>query len=219
MLPQMGVFFMSSNIKKVAPAASEGVNPPARIRKPAAERLTRNMAAATLILLTVVGIRTTAMPGGESLLTSLQNAVQSEWDENLGRLSYVSRSIGESVQVFSGQAGAVELISPTSAQPVNAFSAGEPYLRYSDTRDIYAVCTGEVSAIAHDDAGRYIVRILHAGGQLEGVYYGLTRCDVQEGSEVDAQTCLGRAAQDFAFQLYRAGKAVNCASQLSPRVQ
>ena len=63
------------------------------------------------------------------------------------------------------------------------------------------------------------MRILHAGGQLEGVYYGLTRCDVQEGSEVDAQTCLGRAAQDFAFQLYRAGKAVNCASQLSPRVQ
>ena len=123
---------MSSNIKKVMPAASEASNSPARIKKPVAEYLTRNMAVATLILLTVVGIRTAAMPGGESLLASLQNAVQSEWDENLGRLSYVSRSIGESVQVFSGQTGAVELISPTSAQPANAFSAGEPYLRYSD---------------------------------------------------------------------------------------
>jgi len=106
MLPQMGVFFMSSNIKKVMPAASEASNSPARIKKPVAEYLTRNMAVATLILLTVVGIRTAATPGGESLLTSLQNAVQSEWDENLGRLSYVSRSIGESVQVFSGQTGA-----------------------------------------------------------------------------------------------------------------
>ena len=113
----------------------------------------------------------------------------------------------------------MELISPTSAQPANAFSTGEPYLRYSDAGDIYAVCTGEVSAIAHDDAGRYIVRILHDGGQLEGVYYGLTRCDVQEGSEVTSQTCLGRAAQDFAFQLYRAGKAVDCTMQLSPRIQ
>ena len=58
MLPQMGVFFMSSNIKKVMPAASEASISPARIKKSVAEYLTRNMAVATLILLTVVGIRT-----------------------------------------------------------------------------------------------------------------------------------------------------------------
>lgn len=121
MLPQMGVFFMSSNIKKVMPAASEASISPARIKKSVAEYLTRNMAVATLILLTVVGIRTAATPGGESLLTSLQNAVQSEWDENLGRLSYVSRSIGESVQVFSGQTGAVELISPPARSQQTPF--------------------------------------------------------------------------------------------------
>ena len=217
MLPQMGVFFMSSNIKKLTPAAPQAMPPIAPVKRTMAERLTRNMAIATLLLLTVVGIRTAAVPGGDTLLTSLQKAVQSEWDENLGRLSYVSHSIGESVQVFAGQSGAAELLSPTSVQPVSAFSAAEPYLRYANAGDIYAVCAGEVSAIAHDDAGHYIVRILHNGGQLEGVYYGLIRCDTAEGSEVTAQTCIGRAGQDFAFQLYRAGKAIDCTAQLSPR--
>lgn len=209
---------MSSNIKKISIVQENAANAHAAVRasKPILERLSRNTAIAGLVLLTIVGIRTAAAPDGDTLLHALQTAVQSEWDENLGRLSYVSSSIGESMQVFSGQKNAYQLTSPVSAQPSNAYSSEEPYLRYCYTGDIYAAAPGEVSAIMHDDNERYIVRILHADA-LECVYYGLDSCYVQEGDEVSMQTVLGHSAQDFVFQAYRLGKAIDCTALLAAR--
>lgn len=211
---------MASNIKKIAIVKDDHADAQTTVcvTKPILERLSRNTAIAALVLLSIVGIRTAAAPDGDTLLHALQTAVQSEWDENLGRLSYVSSSIGESMQVFAGQKNDYKLISPVSAQPSTTFSKKEPYLRYSQAGDIYAAASGEVSAVMHDDNERYIVRILHADA-LECVYYGLDTCFVQEGDEVSAQTVLGNSAQDFVFQAYRMGKAIDCTAQLAVRGQ
>ncbi len=207
---------MSSNIKKCTLPGPEASVENKKPRAMPGEKLTRNLAAATLVLLALIGAKEAAAPNGASFLQAVQNAVESEWDENVGRLTYVGSMISESVQVFGHSAG-YDLQSPVRAEALQAWSAAAPYLLYKNAGDVFAVSDGEVSAISHDDDERYIVRILHTNG-LEGLYYGLDTCAVREGDEVSASTLLGMSSGgEFALELRRAGKAIDYSSYLRER--
>ena len=199
---------MSSNIKKRSGDIPVSQPQPPRSKPTLGSRLTRNAAIATLILLAVVGVRETG-PAGSGVLTAVRNAVESEWDQNVGKLTYVSGVLTDSIQVF-GRSGETDgaLVSPVTAKAVQAWSQEAPYLVYENAGNVFAAADGEVTQIAHDDDARSIVRLSHRGG-LDTVYYGLESCFVSEGDTVRVDTLLGEAGGAFAFEAQKDGKPLD----------
>lgn len=201
---------MSSNIKPCA-AVTETPAPPVKGRL--LEKLTRNVAIATAVLLGVVVLRNTSANGGD-IVQTVKNIVESEWDQNVGRLTYVSSSLADSIQVFGSRKP--ELICPVSGEAALTVSAVGPALRYEKAGKVYAAAAGEVTQIAHDDEDRYIVRVYHEDG-MTTLYYGLDSCAVQEGDPVDTETVLGVSSEAFAFEAQKYGKAMDVAGSLRER--
>lgn len=212
---------MSSNIKpcQAQPAATSKIEQPKKTKPDWKAKLTRNTAIAVCALLTVVGVQQSAASPDGTFLKAVQGAIESEWDQNVGRLTYVSGMLSDSVQVFSRSSRDLsDLIRPVQAQAVQAWSEETPYLLYQNAGNVYAAASGEVTAIAHDDNSYYIIRLMHDNG-LESLYYGLKSCAVQEGDPVTSDTLLGLAAPEFAFAVQRGGQSLDCSAQLGERPQ
>ena len=187
-----------------------------KARKQPGERLTRNMAVATLLLLTVVGVRE-AIPGGSGILQTIKETVESQWDQNVGRLTYVSGSLADSIQVFGSSVTKEDVFyQPVSAPAVQAWSSAAPYLGYENPGSVFAAAKGEVTQISHDDDEQYIIRISHENG-LNTIYYGLNSCFVQEGDPVNSDTVLGQSGQTLAFQVQRNGTSLDYSNKMRPR--
>ena len=202
---------MSSNIR---PVQSVPFPPGEKKKTTLGERLTRNTVIAVLLLLTVIGIRES---GSGGFLQAIQAAVENEWDQNVGRLTYVNGTISEAaVQVFGFGSADAELTAPVFSAAVETFQEDSPYLVYHDAGNVYAAASGEVSQIAHDDDAHYIVHIIHEKG-LDTVYYGLETCLVSEGDPVTAQTLLGFSKGDLAFEVRRSGTPLNWENRLIRR--
>ena len=181
----MGVIFVSSNIRF---RKDETVQPSPSKKKNIGDQLTRNVAIASLVLLSVVVLRQSGTQG-QSFVQTLQNTIEHQWDQNVGKLTYVSNSLADSIQVFHrGSSSQNALICPVTAQVIQAWSADMPYLLYENAGNVFAAGTGEVTQIAHDDDDAYIVRIAHAN-DVNTLYYGLKTCFVAEGDPVKATRC------------------------------
>ena len=207
-----GVIFLSSNIK---PRQITEDKPQPPKQKPFLEKLTRNVAVATAVLLGVVALRGTAANGG-NFVQAVKDIVESEWDQNVGRLTYVSSTLADSIQVFGG--AQQEWICPVvgaAALTVSALSSG---LRYEKAGAVYAAAAGEVTQIAHDDDERYIVRVFHQDG-ISTIYYGLDSCAVREGDPVEADTVLGVSSNAFAFEAQKYGKSIDISAKLRERTK
>ena len=204
---------MSSNIRRLAetPQANTSVKSTSTWK----DRLTRNAAIATFLLLTVIGVRESAT-GGSGFFQAIQTAVESEWDQNVGRLTYVSNTLADTVQVFGHQRMELPLTSPVSAPAVQAWSKETPYLLYAQAEGVFAAAEGEVTEIAHDDNSYYIIRLTHENG-LTTLYYGLKSCLVQEGDAVTVNTKLGDAGPEVAFSVQRNGVALDYSNALYTR--
>ena len=205
---------MSSNIRRCGPSPQSPKRSTPPLRKAWGERLTRNAAIATLLLLTVVGIRESTNSG--SFLHAIQTAVESEWDQNVGRLTYVSNTLADTVQVFGQKSADIRLTSPVSVQAVQAWTRETPYLLFQQAGNVFAAAPGEVAEIAHDDNSYYIIRLIHDNG-LNSLYFGLKSCAVSEGQAVTVDTLLGVAGPELAFSVQRNGKDLNCETLLSLR--
>ena len=208
---------MSSNIKRnghVPLIAAEKSN--GHHKASWGDQLTRNAAIATLLLLTVVGIQKShGTP--QDFLNTVQTAVQSEWDQNVGKLTYVNSEFMDAMQVFGYHSDSFNhLTSPTFAAAKPEKSDGAAYLLYDRPKSVFAVADGEVLQIVHDDNDAFILRIAHGDG-LNSIYYGLDSCFVQEGDTVTANTVLGSSSGILALELQRNGKNITSDKLLSPR--
>lgn len=217
MLLPTGVIFLSSNMKKRSDAPdAPDFDACAKKAKGIGDKLTRNIAVATLVLLAVAGFRSSG-PGGKSILTAAQNVIESEWDQNVGKLTYVNSTLADSLQVFrSDRSGSLALTVPVSAAAAAPWSESEPYLLYHNAGSVHAAAPGEVTQIIHDDSDHSIVRLTHADG-LSSVYYGLQSCFVSEGDTVDSDTVLGQSGDSFAFEVQKYGKPIDCTPLLQER--
>lgn len=189
----------------------------AHVKPSFGERLTRNLALSTLLLLCVAIARDVRL-NNTTVLEAAQRAVQSEWDENVGKLTYVSSVLSDSIAVFAPQDAHVPLCSPVAAQAAHAWTRDKPYAVYYTSGDVYAAAEGEVTGISHTDGELYSVRLYHNFG-LETLYFGLIACDVREGDTVRAGTKLGTAAhsEPFAFAARRDGVPLDTTARLSAR--
>ena len=208
---------MASNIRRSAGMTFEPANQSQeKPNKRFGDRLTRNAAIATLLLLAMVGLRESG-PQGKNILQTIQDTVESQWDQNVGKLTYVSNTLADSIQVFGHTSFADErMLSPVLADAVQAWSAESPYLLYENAGNVFAAAKGEVIQIAHDDDSEYIIRLSHENG-LNTIYYGLSSCLVQEGDCVQAETVLGASGQVFAFEIQKNGKLIDASNLLDIR--
>ena len=183
------------------------------------EKLARNMALAVLLLLTVVSVRNAELPTGETVLTAVQEMIDSDWDEHLGKIDFVSNMFPETVSVFFDTAPAPSLSAPCFGQVSHAWTQDEPFIGYkADDGRVYAAGNGQIMSLAYGPMEERIVRIRHENG-VETLYYGLDQVCVQEGDPVTDKTCLGtvKAGLDAAVEVRRAGVPVDPTALLAPR--
>jgi len=165
-------------------------------KKRSGERLMRNLALSGMLIITICAIRNHALPTGDTVLTAVQGAIEQDWSEDIGKISFVSTLFPDAVAVFGQSQPNVQLTIPCSGAISHAWSVQEPYLSYDAAGSrIFAVADGQVMSIGHGaDEGR-IVRIRHLNG-LESLYYHLADTVVQEGDTVSAGAYLGTCSQD-----------------------
>ena len=175
------------------------------------EKLARNFAFVGILTLMVVSVRNAQLPTGQTVLTAVQEMIDASWDGSLGKISFVSNLLPESMAVFFESDLSAKLTAPCFGPVVHAWSDKEPYLGYSAANgNVFAVSAGQVMSVAHGLEEEKIVRVRHENG-LESLYYNLASVNIREGDEVSAQTCLGTAlaGQQALVEVRRAGRAIN----------
>ena len=156
------------------------------------ERLSRNLALSGICLLTILAIRNAQLPNGETVLTAVQQIVDQNWDDNLGKISFVSNFFPESAAVFFETEPDPQFSTPCFGEISHAWSINEPYISYktASNESIYSIAAGRVMTVAHSNNDNIIIRITHDNG-LETLYYDLDNVQVQEGDHVTVDTCIG----------------------------
>ena len=156
------------------------------------EKLTRNLALAGMLIISLSAVRNAKLPAGQTVLAAVKSMVETDWDQNLGKISFVGNFFPESVSVFFQSSTDASLTAPCFGNITHAWSKDEPYLGYwSKNEEVYAMADGQVMSIAHGNDEEKIVRILHDNG-LECLYYDLALLHVQEGDRVTENTCIGK---------------------------
>ena len=183
------------------------------------EKLARNFAFAGILTLSVVTVRNAQLPTGKTVLTAVREMIDASWDSSLGKISFVSNLLPESMAVFFETDLNADLTAPCFGRVLHAWSEEEPYLGYSAVNGgVYAVSAGQVMSVAHGLDEERVVRVRHENG-LESLYYNLASVNVREGDEVTAATRLGTAlpGKQALLEVRRAGRAIDPAAFLSPR--
>ncbi len=182
------------------------------------ERLARNLALAGMLVITIAAMRNAELPTGTAVLTAVQQMIDSEWDDHLGKISFVGNFLPESVAVFFESATDAELTAPCFGPLTHTWTEQEPYLGYSgEDKRVFAVASGQVMSISHGPEEEYILRVRHDDG-LETMYYNLASIAALEGDMVTTATCLGEALPGGAIiEVRRAGRAIDPTGLIMPR--
>ena len=182
------------------------------------EKLARNMALSGMLVLTLTAVRNAKLPSGETVLTAVKQLVDAGWDEQVGKISFVSTLLPESVAVFFQTEPQGDYLAPCFGALQHAWTEQEPYLGYLAPDDrVYAIAPGQVMSLSHGEDEKKVLRIRQEDG-LETLYYNLAASAVQEGDRVTASTCLGTALpQGVMIEVRQAGRAIDPTSSLSPR--
>lgn len=182
------------------------------------ERLVRNLALAGMLMITVAAMRNAELPSGGTVLTAVQQMIDGEWDDHLGKISFVGRFLPETVAVFFESAPDAELTAPCFGALTHPWTEQEPYLGYTDAdKRVFAAAAGQVMSVSHGPEEEYILRIRHDNG-LETMYYALASIAVEEGDAVSPSTCLGEALSGGAIiEVRRAGRAIDPTGLMAER--
>ena len=174
------------------------------------DQLVRNLAVIGGLVLVLVAVRNSAAPEAQSVFDAIQQSMGMEWDESLGKLSFVSNLLPEEIQEVWSETQTVELPIPLNGIVVHTWSSGEPYLLIdSEETVVTASADGEVLAIAHGPDEERIVRIRHEDG-TEAIYGNLTDCAIEQGEWIEAGETVGTlsADQPLAFEVRLNGRSV-----------
>lgn len=192
------------------------VMPENKSRPPFSERLTRNAMVGALVLLFVMALSVGST--GNSLLTAVKQSLDEDWDEQLGKLTFVSAMMPDAMQVFF-PSPVDTLVAPCFGTIVHAWSEDEPYVGYGvHEKKVYPAMSGEVIGIGHGDGEERVLKLSHDNG-LETVYYNLLLTSVAVGDAVTVDSPLGEVLPSSAvlFEVRRDGIAIDPTSLLRPR--
>lgn len=183
-----------------------------------ADRLVRNLAVVGVLLLTVIALRSSSYPQAQSVFSALQDSAGMEWDESIGKLSFVNRMLPEALQEVWNPSADVTVYAPVSGEVLHVWSRNEPYVTLkSSTDEIRASADGEVMSIAHGMDEERIIRIRHED-HTETIYGNLRECFVEAGQRVYAGDLIGRLLENqlLAYELRIDGRSVDPAGKMIP---
>ena len=182
------------------------------------ERLARNLALAGMLVITVAAMRNAELPTGTTVLTAVRQMIDGEWDDHLGKISFVSSFLPETVAVFFESAPEAELTAPCFGSLSHAWTEAEPYLGYTgEDKRVFATAAGQVMSVYHGPDEEYILRLRHEDG-LETLYYNLASAAALEGDRVTPGTCVGEALSGgVIIEVRRAGRAIDPTALISDR--
>ena len=182
------------------------------------DQLARNLAVVGCLFLVVVAVRNTSAPEAQSVFGALKEGAGMEWDESVGKLSFVNSLLPQSIQAVWNERDVSEVFAPVSGDVVHAWSQAEPYLMIqSGLTDVRAAADGEAISIAHGLDEERIVRIRH-DDDTETLYGNLEACYVEVGDRVQAgQIFAGLLdGQPLSFELRVDGRSVDPEGKLLP---
>ena len=182
------------------------------------DNLVRNLAVVGGLVLVMLAVRNSSLPQAQSVFSAIQDSAGVQWDESVGKLSFVSSVLPEEIREVWNETQIQSVFAPVSGEVVHAWSREEPYLLLEgDTRDVRASENGEVMSIAHGVEEERIVRLRHTDG-TESIYGNLESCSVTVGAQVSAGDIIGRliAEQPLAFEVRVNGRSVDVTHSLKP---
>ncbi len=183
------------------------------------DRFSRNLALGGMLVLTIAAVRNAQLPTGQTVLAAIQEVVDPQWKDGLGKISFVSHLLPESVAVFFESAPDARLTAPCLGKVTHPWTEKEPYVGYlPNDRNVYAAAAGQVMSVAHGLRDEQIVRVRHENG-IETLYYNLESVLVKEGDSVTEKTCLGQRlpAEEALMETRRAGRPIDPGAMLRYR--
>ncbi len=183
------------------------------------DKLIRNLAVVGGLLLTLVAVKNAGTPQTQSVFSALQDSVNMEWDESLGKLSFVNGFLPEGIQAVWNEQENVSVLAPVVGETVHAWSQQEPYIEVqSAVADVRAVADGEIMSIAHGLDEERIIRVRH-DDDTESIYGNLLVCYAEEGDRVYAGDIIARVldGKPLAFELRKDGRSINPEGLMKPQ--
>ena len=153
-------------------------------------KLTRNTAFLMLLLVCLASIHNQQLPDGRTVLTAVQSTVTQEWDDSLGKITFVDNMMPETLAVFFQPEKNYALLLPCSGPVVHRWETHAPYVSFDASGVVCTIAEGEVMSLSHDSADQLSLRIRHEDG-LESVYYHLASTSLSEGDYVLAGDAIG----------------------------
>lgn len=175
------------------------------------DKLARNLIVVGCLFMVVVAVRNTTTSEAQSVFGAIQASAGIEWDESVGKLSFVNALLPESIQAVWNEKNDLTVFAPVGGEVVHAWSQQEPYLTIeSSVADVRAAADGEVMSIAHGLDEERIIRIRH-DDDSETLYGNLKTCFVEEGDRVYAGDVFAQLIEGspLAFELRIDGRSVD----------
>ena len=185
------------------------------------DKLIRNLAVVGGLLLTLVAVKNAGAPQAQSVFSALQDSANMEWDESLGKLSFVGGFLPEGIRAVWSEKESVTVLSPVVGETVHVWTEQEPYLEVMSTvSDVRAVADGEIMSIAHGVDEERILRVRH-DDETESIYGNLVMCYGEEGARVYAGDIIARVldGKPLAFELRKDGRSINPEGLMKPQME
>ena len=185
------------------------------------DKLIRNLAVVGGLLLTLVAVKNAGAPQAQSVFSALQDSANMEWDESLGKLSFVGGFLPEGIRAVWSEKESVTVLSPVVGETVHVWTEQEPYLEVMSTvSDVRAVADGEIMSIAHGVDEERILRVRH-DDETESIYGNLVMCYGEEGDRVYAGDIIARVldGKPLAFEFRKDGRSINPEGLMKPQME
>ena len=176
-----------------------------------ADRLIRNFAVTGALMLVVIAARNSTTPEVQSVFNALKSGAGMEWDESIGKLSFVSQLLPQEIQAVWNETPSVSVYAPIRGETLHVWTAAEPFLTIQgQTNHVCAAADGEVMSIAHGLNEERIMRIRHDDG-CETIYGNLAMCYPESGDRVYAGDVIATLQNEMplAFEVRVNGRSVN----------
>lgn len=180
------------------------------------EKLLRNTAVACALLLTVMSLKNVDQPWSRKMTEGVRQAMtmRIDWDETLGRLSFVRALVPETALVFLNLGANADLTAPVQAEISHEYTEQQPWLEYScgAAQQVVSATDGIVTAVGQGVSGEWIV-LIQGEEDIETVYGYLESTYVRLEQEIKAGQQIGTTADQTESRLYfevrEAGNAVD----------
>lgn len=178
------------------------------------EQLSRNLALVGCLALVILAARSLGQAENVSVFSALQSELTASWDQDVGKLSFVSDLLPPEIRAVWNQSPAITVMAPVRGQTVHAWSVQEPYLEVATTlTDVRAAADGEVMSIAHGLNEERIIRVRHQDS-TETLYGNLQSCFVEIGDTVRSGDVIASLlpGKPLVFELRMDGRSVDPSS-------